>query len=177
MENICDWKNCKEKGEFRAPIEKDNSKKFRLLCKNHIKKFNQDWDYFKGMNQDEIENFIRSDSTWHRPTQTFGSSDNFFNILWNNALNDGFSFLGNYKKSSLENKNLNVIDLAALRTLELKESSDWTFIQKRFKSLVKKYHPDMNAGSKQYEEKLKKITLAYTHLKKLFVFEKNGKFK
>ena len=55
MENICDWKNCKEKGEFRAPIEKDNSKRFRLLCKNHIKKFNQDWDYFKGMNQDEIE--------------------------------------------------------------------------------------------------------------------------
>ena len=37
MENICDWKNCKEKGEFRAPIEKDNSKRFRLLCKNHIK--------------------------------------------------------------------------------------------------------------------------------------------
>ena len=97
--------------------------------------------------------------------------------MWNNALSDGFSFIGNYKQSSLENKNLNVIDVAALRTLELKESSDWTLIQKRFKSLVKKYHPDMNAGSKQYEEKLKKITLAYTHLKKLFVFEKNGKFK
>ena len=41
MENICDWKNCKEKGEFRAPIEKDNSKKFRLLCKNHIRKLDQ----------------------------------------------------------------------------------------------------------------------------------------
>ena len=92
-------------------------------------------------------------------------------------IHDGFSFFSNHKKSSLDNKNLNVIDLAALRTLELKASSDWTLIQKRFKSLVKKYHPDMNAGNKQYEEKLKQITLAYTHLKKLFVFEKNGKFK
>ena len=94
MENICDWNNCKEKGEFKATIEKYNSKKFRLLCKNHIKKFNKDWDYFKGMNQDEIEDFIRSDSTWHRPTQKFGSADNFFNILWNNALSDKFNLFG-----------------------------------------------------------------------------------
>ena len=25
---------------------------------------------------------------WHRPTQSFSSSDNFFKILWNNALKD-----------------------------------------------------------------------------------------
>ena len=30
--------------------------------------------------------------------------------------------------------------------------------------LVKKYHPDINAGNKQYEEKLKEITLAYSFL-------------
>ena len=177
MENICEWNSCNKKGSFKAPREKDNSKKFMWLCKDHISEFNKSWNYFNGMSQDEIENFLKSDTTWHRPTQKFGSIDNFFNILWNNALNDGFSFFSNHKKSSLDNKNLNVIDLAALRTLELKASSDWTLIQKRFKSLVKKYHPDMNAGNKQYEEKLKQITLAYTHLKKLFVFEKNGKFK
>ena len=57
MENICDWKNCKEKGEFRAPIEKDNSKKFRLLCKNHIKKFTiQHYDLFRLKNRNEIAN-------------------------------------------------------------------------------------------------------------------------
>ena len=39
------------------------------------------------MCQNEIEDFLKSDLTWHRPTQKFGSSDNFFNILWNNALN------------------------------------------------------------------------------------------
>jgi DnaJ-class molecular chaperone len=30
---------------------------------------------------------------------------------------------------------------------------------------VKKYHPDMNAGDKKYEEKLKEITIAYSYLK------------
>ena len=31
---------------------------------------------------------------------------------------------------------------------------------------MKKYHPDKNQGSKKFEDKLKKITLAYSQLKK-----------
>ena len=40
------------------------------------------------MNDQEIEFFIKSDLTWHKSTKNFSSSDNFFNILWNNALDD-----------------------------------------------------------------------------------------
>ena len=47
----------------------------------------------------------------------------------------------------------------------LKYEAKWEEIQKKFKSLVKKYHPDKNRGSKKYEDLLKKITLAYSHLK------------
>jgi len=43
-----------------------------------------------------------------------------------------------------------------------------TKIQEKFKKLVKKFHPDMNSGNKQYEEKLKIITLAYTQLKNTY---------
>ena len=50
--------------------------------------------------------------------------------------------------------------------MELNYSAKWEQIQKKFKSLVKKYHPDKNQGSKKYEDKLKKITLAYSQLKK-----------
>ena len=39
MKIICDWKNCKEIGAYKAPVERDNSKKFRLLCLKHIKLF------------------------------------------------------------------------------------------------------------------------------------------
>ena len=31
MKIICDWKNCNEIGSYKAPVEKDNSKKYRLL--------------------------------------------------------------------------------------------------------------------------------------------------
>ena len=41
MKIICDWENCNETGLYKAPVEKDNSKKHRLLCLNHIKIFNK----------------------------------------------------------------------------------------------------------------------------------------
>jgi len=166
MKNICEWENCEQSGDFKAPIEKDNSKNYRWLCEEHIKLFNKSWNYFEGMNQNEIENFIKSDITWHRPTQKFGSSDNFFNILWNNALNDKFNFFKQENNiNNLNGTKLYEKDKDALRIMELELSASWPIIQKRFKTLVKKFHPDKNAGNKQFEDKLKKITLAYSHLK------------
>ena len=166
MKNICEWENCEQSGDFKAPIEKDNSKNFRWLCEEHIKLFNKSWNYFEGMNQNEIENFIKSDITWHRPTQKFGSSDNFFNILWNNALNDKFNFFKQENNiNNLNGTKLYEKDKDALRIMELELNASWPIIQKRFKTLVKKFHPDKNAGNKQFEDKLKKITLAYSHLK------------
>ena len=41
MKNICDWNNCNEIGEYKAPIEKDNSRKYRMLCLEHVKEFNK----------------------------------------------------------------------------------------------------------------------------------------
>ena len=166
MENICEWANCKESGKFKAPLEKDNSKNYKWLCKEHIKLFNKNWNYFEGMSQKEIEDFLKSDLTWHRPTQKFSSSDNFFNILWNNALNDEFNFFNGKKIfNSLKDRKLSEKDKDAFKIMELEFNSDWPSIQKKFKTLVKKFHPDRNSGNKQFEDKLKKITLAYSHLK------------
>jgi len=170
MKNICDWKNCNEVGNFKAPAERDNSKNFRWLCKKHIKMFNDSWNYFYGMSQNEIENFLKSDITWHRPTQKFGSPDNFFNILWNNALNDKFVFFGESDYSGLNiNRKLCAKDKDAFKIMGLQFNSDWSTIQKKFKTLVKKFHPDKHSGNRQYEDKLKKITMAYSHLKMIMI--------
>ena len=109
MKNICDWGKCTEIGLYKAPIEKDNSKKFRLLCLEHIKLFNKNWNYFSDMNEDEIEHFIKSDLTWHKPTKSFSSSENFFKILWRNTLDDKTNFFENsnfknFKKSRFSEK-------------------------------------------------------------------------
>ena len=165
MKNICEWENCKEKGDYKAPIEKDDSKNYRWLCKEHIKLFNKSWNYFHGMNQGEIEDFLKSDMTWHRPTQQFGSSENFFNILWNNALSDKFKIFNGSNIYYTKSKKLCEKDKDAFRIMGLEFSDDWSVIQKKFKMLVKKFHPDKHAGNKMYEDRLKRITLAYSHLK------------
>ena len=169
MKNICDWNNCSKEGSYKAPIEKDNSKKFRLLCLIHVKEFNKNWNYFQGMNDNQIYDFIKSDMTWHKPTQSFSSSDNFFTILWNNALKDELNkYKLNGKFDHISNFKFNHNDLKAFSILGLSVGLKWEKIQEKFKKLVKKFHPDMNSGNKKYEDKLKVITLAYTQLKNTY---------
>jgi len=169
MKNICDWDNCKELGEYRAPVEKDNSKKFKMLCLKHVKEFNKNWNYFSGMNDNQIMNFLKSDMTWHKPTQSFSSSDNFFKILWNNTLKDESDKMkirneyDHMRQFKFDHK-----DIKAFEILGLTVGMKWIKVQEKFKTLVKRFHPDMNSGNKKYEEKLKLITLAYTQLKKTY---------
>ena len=140
-----------------------------MLCLEHIKEFNKNWNYFEGMNDDQICEFIKSDMTWHKQTQSFSSSDNFFKILWNNALND------EVYKMQLKNQNNNMRqfnfdnnDIKAFSILGLSIGIGWTKVQEKFKKLVKKFHPDMNSGNKKFEDQLKIITLAYTQLKNTY---------
>ena len=169
MKNICDWKNCNDEGRYKAPIEKDNSKKFRLLCLNHVKEFNKNWNYFSGMSDNQIYSFLKSDITWHKPTQSFSSNDNFFKILWNNTLKDGDTvkkFDPNF--DHMRQYDFDQNDIKAFSILGINIGLRWEKVQEKFKKLVKKYHPDMNAGSKKYEDRLKVITLAYTQLKNTY---------
>ena len=169
MKNICDWNNCLEEGFYKAPVERDNSKKFRILCLNHVREFNKNWNYFDGMDDKQICEFMKSDITWHKSTQSFGSSDNFFKVLWNNALKDE---LNKYKiNGQLDHMNkfkFNINDIKAFSILGVSIGIKWERVQEKFKKLVKKFHPDMNAGNKKYEDRLKVITLAYTQLKNTY---------
>ena len=133
MKNICDWNNCNEIGEYKAPVEKDNSKKFRLLCLNHVKEFNKNWNYFSGMNDDQVIDFLKSDMVWHKPTQSFSSSDNFFKVLWSNTLRDDldkeklksdFNHMGQFR--------YNHKDIKAFEILGISVGSKWEKIYNKF---------------------------------------------
>ncbi|MEK9741736.1 MAG: DnaJ domain-containing protein [Pelagibacteraceae bacterium] len=159
----CDWEECKQIGEFKAPSKDVDT--FLWFCEEHIKIYNQKWDFFDGMTQTEIENFIYDDLTFHKKTQKFGNQDAFFQKLWNNAIEDELLFFNKFKNSSAYAGNkYNHTQTMALKKMELNTDVNWSDIRAQFKKLVKKYHPDINAGNKKYEEKLKEITLAYTFL-------------
>ena len=166
MKIICDWDNCKEPGTYKAPVERDNVRKYRLLCLKHIKIFNKNWNYFSDMSENEIEYFIKSDLIWHKPTKKFGSQENFFRVLWGNALEDKLNIFNSSNYRDFKKTKISQTDKDALSVMELNDDVKWEKKHSKFKELVKKYHPDKNQGSKKFEDKLKKITLAYSQLKK-----------
>ena len=169
MKNICDWDNCSEEALYKAPKERDNSKNFRLLCLKHVKEFNKKWNYFSGMDDNQIMEFLKSDMVWHKPTQSFSSSDNFFKVLWKNTLKDDLDKdKFGIDDTHLRQFNFDHKDIKAFSILGVSVGLKWQKIQQKFKILVKKFHPDMNSGNKKYEEKLKLITLAYTQLKNTY---------
>ena len=58
-----------------------------------------------------------------------------------------------------------IIDIEnACATLNLKPGFNRTKLRRRYMELAKKYHPDVNGGSKESEELLKAINQAYTYL-------------
>ena len=94
MKIICDWNNCNKIGEYKAPIEKDNSKDFRYLCLEHIREFNKNWNYFANMTDKQINEFIKSNfSSFSHPYQVvtiFGANhpqrNNFVQALPDNSI-------------------------------------------------------------------------------------------
>ena len=121
------------------------------------------------MNDHQIMEFLKSDATWHKPTQSFSSSDNFFKILWNDALKDDMDKIKfNIEFNHMNKFKYNNYDIKAFNILGIDVGLRWEKVQEKFKKLVKKFHPDMNAGNKKFEEKLKVITLAYTQLKNTY---------
>ena len=86
--------------------------------------------------------------------------------MWKNTINEAGDILGNRNGKKFSTKiNFSNKDREAFKIIELEAGEKWDKIKNQFKKLVKKYHPDMNAGNKEFEEKLKIITLAYTQLK------------
>ena len=168
----CDWEDCNQIGEFKAPSK--NSLHYLWFCEKHITDYNKKWDFFDGMSQTEIENFMYDDIVGHRKTQKFGSRDNFFQKLWSNAIEDELLIFSKFKNNLNKNKTkYNEKQLSALKKMNLDANVDWYGIREQFKKLVKRYHPDMNSGNKEYEEKLKDITIAYTYLKTTIEEQKN----
>ncbi len=168
----CDHPNCELEGEYRAPKNR-NLDDYYWFCLKHVSEYNKSWNYYDGMSQDEIERENKLDETWHSPSWKFGVS--LDNLLKQGKLEDPFEIYNTYmkKKSNKNfqtNKNyisaLTVQELEAIKVMEI--SFPYTEIQlkSRYKILVKKYHPDLNGGSKKAEEMFKKISESYRVLLK-----------
>ena len=155
---ICNFPGCELEGDYRAPTGYESLNDYQWFCLEHIKEFNKSWNYHNKMNSDEIENDIRFDTIWRRPTKSFGSGTKFYNFSINGE--DMGSFENQNAKQPGHSNKL----LWSLSKLDLDIKTDLNLIKKRYKELAKKHHPDIKGNSKNSIDKFREIVEAYNYL-------------
>jgi curved DNA-binding protein CbpA len=175
----CDSPKCNEKGEYRAPKSRVMLNEYFYFCLNHIKEYNKSWDFYKGMSVDQIENSMRNDTVWDRPSWPLKGNfknvfDEFNEFVDDYIKNDGDKLNEDYFKNKLMDESLSHGESQAIKKLDLKIPITLEKIKKNYKKLVKIFHPDVNGNNKKAEEKFKQINESYTILLKKFI-KKNEK--
>ena len=170
----CDSNNCNEKGEYRAPKSRILLNDYYYFCLHHIKEYNKSWDFYKGMTVDEIENSMRSDTVWDRPSWPLKGNyknvyDDFNNFNEELIREEDNSFNKNYFKNKLLDEKMTIDEIKALKELELEIPISLEKVKKNYKKLVKIFHPDVNGNNKKAEEKFKQINESYKLLLKKFI--------
>ena len=151
---VCEWPECRSEGDFRAPRSRSNLRNFRWFCLDHVRAYNQSWDYFAGLDETGIEEVLKRDQVWDRPTWPLGSSS-----AGSGNFSDPFGLFG----EKYEARPHTPRDVA-LTVLGLDDSASIEDIKIRYKSLAKKHHPDANNGSKNAEKKFIALKEAYNLL-------------
>ena len=163
----CDKEDCKEKGEFRAPKSRILLNEYYFFCLEHIKEYNKSWDFYKGLSVNQIENSMREDIIWNRPSWPLKGNPHKVIEQINAFFSDDFDEFdsakntGDYFKNKLIDQNITTDENKALSILSLKLPLTLEKIKKNYKKLVKIFHPDVNGNNKKAEEKFKEINKSY----------------
>lgn len=170
----CAHPGCPEPGEFRAPARfgqrsgLDGPGDWQWLCLEHVREFNQRYDWFKKMTQEEIEAAQAPYAGWATETRAFTRTGVDSPPKWADFHDPleaiSARFQGRMPKQRADGKTLSPEDRKALKTLGLGEDADRQSLRRRYLELVRKYHPDRNGGNRSHEKALQDAIAAYTHL-------------
>lgn len=167
----CDHPGCVEEGEFRAPPARgkrngsDGPGDWRWLCLDHVREFNNGYNYFDGMSADEIDAEQRPYAGWERETRAFAANGappprwaDFTDPL--DAISGRFG-----ERPRPDGRMFSDGDRKALKILGLGTDADRRALRQRYADLVRRYHPDRNGGDRTHEKALQQVISAYTQLK------------
>lgn len=175
----CEITGCPHLGEYKAPKSRYELRDYYWFCLDHVREYNANWDFFKGMNRAEIEHHMYKNAVWDRPTwkSTMAglSPDDKLRQKIYSHFSTSEGVFGDFAMGGEQEENVNEahIDIGsiphptveALSVLDLAPPIQWEEVRTRYKKLAKKYHPDTNKGDKKAEEQFKKISMAYNILK------------
>jgi hypothetical protein len=180
----CDHPACAEAGTYKAPKSREAIDQYYWFCLDHVRIYNEEWDYFQGMKPAEIEAQIKFATTWERETQPLGGLKTMVKsaAAWARAeetirekARNAFFAEEADEFAPMEPEGMLYFPpparaALAVLGLELRKGESMTFavVKARYKTLVKLHHPDANNGSLEAEEKFKTINQAFASLKAFF---------
>jgi hypothetical protein len=187
----CEWEGCDQPGIYKAPKGNRAVGEYHHFCLDHVRHYNQVFNFFEGMKPDEMEKHVRREfETDGRPSWGFGAKagpnagprmppnmhPNAHPNMRRNA--DGsrnadpfgvFARYRRYQAKAPEQERVKPLleqDRRAFETLGFRGWAKAEDIKAAYKSLVKIHHPDANGGDRSSEDRLRAIISAYSHLKK-----------
>jgi DnaJ-like protein len=178
----CQWPRCDAPATHRAPKGRLRANEYWQFCLEHVREYNNSYNFFAGMSDDAIAKYQKEDLTGHRPTWKMGSiggrrgdakrgSRGHRGSGW--AADDPFGLFdgagprrgGRHARPVGEGRKILNAQRRALDVLGLEADAQRADIKTKFKVLVKRHHPDANGGDRTSEDRLREIIAAYNYLK------------
>jgi hypothetical protein len=175
----CEWAGCKNKGAHRAPKGRENSREYWHFCLDHVREYNQSYNFFQGMNPDDVARYQKDALTGHRPTWKMGAnsgakkgdgdldgaSDPFQMFSELNGRGRWRPGPGAQEQTKPEARKVMNAERKALQVMGLGAGATLDDVKAKYKALVKQHHPDANGGDRSTEDRLIEIIKAYNYLK------------
>jgi len=181
----CEWPGCRHAATHRAPKGRLREGEYWRFCLDHVRDYNQSYNFFAGMSEDAVARFQKEAVTGHRPTWKMGvgrgsaapsatsegigpgAAGDPFGVF--RELGGGAQWRADASHTaagtSSEGRIIRNAERKALDCLGLEIGASPTDIKGRFKVLVKRHHPDANGGDRSCEDRLREIIQAYNYLK------------
>jgi DnaJ domain len=180
----CQWPRCDAPATHRAPKGRLRASEYWRFCLDHVREYNNSYNFFAGMSDDAIAKYQKEDITGHRPTWKMGSVGGVRGSRDKSRRNPGASrgagwaaddpfnlFEGmaggptRQSRPAAEGRKILNAQRRALDVLGLEGDAARADIKAKFKVLVKRHHPDANGGDRGSEDRLREIIQAYNYLK------------
>jgi curved DNA-binding protein CbpA len=171
----CEWPGCQKPGLHLAPKGRGRENEKWRYCLDHVREYNQSYNYFSGMSDDAVLKYQKDALTGHRPTWKMGTgkksdpgqfyaegSEDPFVLFRELGGNGPSEHVSSAKK---ETRSIRNAERKAFEALGLEVSASRTEIKAKFHDLVKRHHPDANGGDRSTEDRLIEIIQSYNYLK------------
>jgi hypothetical protein len=170
---MCDHPGCSQAGDYRAPKDRQ-LENYYWFCLDHVRAYNAAWDFFSGMSTAEVEAYNRKATVWERPSWPMADWQKREQALRDEVAKEFFGETFTASPRPATAYPMSREEQEALTMLELTPPVDYQAIRAQYKILVKRYHPDLNGGSPEAEEKFKLLNQSFAVLRAIYEPDANS---